>query len=116
MSTFTRRLHVARGAETLHGIRFGVATSLAHSATNYWTMTVLRREAAKGLKPKDTFGKVVGTPFTTKTFDLTAGVLVTIYGTEGGLALADGDELWATQVSTGSPALLDGPAFDVEVS
>ena len=114
--TKTQLLFAAVGRQTVTAVRYRAAAALAHSASNYYVVTVYRRKPASGAQSADKHGEVVGS-FTTRTHDLPAGTPVTLYPAVSGsvLSMKDGEELWGVRVSTGSPALLDGPAYSVEV-
>jgi hypothetical protein len=98
MATVNRLVHRVSGEEILLSAKVGVQTAIARSATDYWTVTLYRRSGS------ETVGKRVGASVSTAIQGLAAGKQTALYDAETGTALSDGETLWATLVSTGSPA------------
>lgn len=114
MATYTRRLWLASGGETLLSARLVAQAAFTLDASNYWTVTVYHRRAATGAFAALANGETVGT-YSLATRSLVADTPVTIYESEQGLALGDGDSLVAVVTSTGSPAQLDNPVISLDI-
>lgn len=112
MATTTYFHSRAYGDERLVRAAFQCAAAFAKSASDFWTVTLrLRRYKPSG--ELQSYGGTVGT-FSTETRNVTAGEEHALYENEQGLPMRDGEELWVTLASTGSPAVLSGPSVTTD--
>lgn len=113
MSTFTRVLYTANAAEQILQVLLRNQAAFTGSGTDYWTFTLRR----VGTKPdgvtRQSYGKQIAT-YTLATRSLEAGVPVTLYDDQRGFELRPGDQIVATEESTGSPAALTRATYEIE--
>lgn len=109
MATYTRVLHRSSGSERLLNVLLVVGAAWTKSAINYWTITV--RRVASG----QTYGEDVGAAYDMATRDLIAWDPVTIYTSDSGLELNDGDILIASLAETGSPITLTDAKMQLQL-
>lgn len=90
------------GTRQLVKVELVPAQDFTASATNYWVFTLVHRKPNPA-GVTQTYGETVGSySFATRT--VTAGKAVSLYDDPLGRTVTDGESLWATAVSTGSPA------------
>ena len=108
MSTTTRVIYTAGEGGVLKSAQILVGAAFAHDGTNYWTITLRCRRAARPPFPAQTSNATAETvgSISTKTRDLAAGKLETLYSVAAGLAMTVGDSLTLDTAPTGSPAAL----------
>lgn len=113
MATYTKLLKRVSGRSVLAKVELEVASDYAASGTDYHTVTLRRRGLRPdGLTPQ-TYGDAVVT-WASSTRSLTGGqpVALTLQSQDAnGFAVNDGETLWLTVETTGSPAALDDPRF-----
>lgn len=109
MTTYNRLLHRASDDEKLVSGEFSVAAAVSVSATDYWTVTLYRR------KDGDTIGGKLGEQFSSAVRGIAANGTITLYEAETGIDLESGESLWATLVSTGSPATPTNPTVTLVI-
>ena len=96
----------ASGPTRLLQADFEVRTAWTAHSSNYWTLTLRHLRAAQAPYAAQTTGETVGDAYSLATRSLSARVPVTLYTSEAGLAMADGDSLVLSIEGTGSPAAL----------
>lgn len=111
MATYTLFVDRAHGDEKLVKCEFEAGAAFTASGTDYWTVTLRLRR----LKPSgelQSYGSVVGATYSLATRSLSAGkpVLLTP-GDFKPVPMRDGEELWVTIASVGSPAVLSSPSL-----
>lgn len=115
MATYTRRLRVVDGSETLVSAKFVALSGFTLSATDYWTFTLRVRRAATATTAAQSNGEQIGDTLSLATRTLTADTPVTLYESAQGTALGDGDTLVLVGTTTGSPAALDQPEVRLDL-
>ena len=108
MSTYTRLVHRAQGAETVLTVMLDVGADWTASATDYWTFSLRR------IAPAKTFGETIAT-YDLSIRSLTAFVPVSVYDDPRGFDVDEGDRLMLYAVSTGSPVVPTNPVFQTLV-
>jgi hypothetical protein len=99
-------LRVVSGAELLTAVSVAVENQFTKSATDYWTLQVVRRRLKPdGRTPQD-FGESVGAPYALNARTLPAKTSVTVYENAQGLRVGDGDRVYLQLTKTGNPAPL----------
>lgn len=108
-------LHAVSGTERLTAFRLCAEAAFAYSATNFYAYTLRRR----GLKPNGTYmtesGEQVGSSYSLATRSFAAAVPVTIYENDRGLVMADGERLYLEIATTGSPAVVTGLSWELDI-
>jgi len=114
MSTYTLLVARSAGLERLVSAELVVASDFTASGTNYWEFALRVRRVKPDGTTRQSYGEIIGAIYSLSSRSLTAGLPVSLYSSTAGLPLNDGDELWATVTSSGSPAVLDNPSFILE--
>ena len=109
MSTKTQTLHLSAGREKLLLVQFVNSAAFAYNATNYYLIE------ARVLRAGQTYPETIGSSISLATRSLVANEAITLYESDTGLRLNDGDSILARIESAGSPAILANPSFVVEV-
>lgn len=109
MATRYRLLYTARGSEKLVKVELVTGAEMTVHASNYFTFTVRRRTTSM------TYGELVGETYSTATRTVSAGEPVPLYDDPRGIMLLDGEALWATIVSTGSPTTPDNATIRLHI-
>lgn len=108
--TATKRapVHRACGEALVFAIQIETGAEVAAHASNYWTFDLWVRRVVDGVR--ETTGTKIAT-FTTSNRKLPAGGSVTIYESETGLTLEDGDQIDLEITETGTATGLDSLAL-----
>jgi len=104
MATYERIHHYAT-RERLLKAKFVVAAAWTLNGTDYWTIALYRRT------PGQVYGTQIGSTYSLGARNLTANVPVTFYDDDKGVALDEGDILFAKYTTAGSPLALTDPRF-----
>lgn len=105
MSDYLRLVRTTSQPEKLVKVELLLGATFAANATHFWTFTLRRRRVGQE------YGEQVGETYTLATRTVTGGEPVTLYDDPRGLTLTDGETLWATVSSFGSPSVPTNPSF-----
>lgn len=105
MSDYLRLVRTTSQPEKLVKVSLLLGATFAANATHFWTFTLRRRRVGQE------FGEQIGETYSLATRTVTGGEPVTIYDDARGVVLADGETLWATVSSFGSPSVPTSPSL-----